>query len=125
MSEDTPRTYVVRFTLRAAADIDAAHARFVDFSGEEIADEWKAGLFDAVAPLSTIPHRQIAPENSRFQQEVRQLIYRRRTGSVAYRILFTIIDSQADAPYIRILHVRHGSARPITRAEARDMEANG
>lgn len=125
MSEEMPRIYGLRFTPRAAADIDAAHARFMELSSEELADEWKAGLFDAVAPLSTMPHRQIAPENARFQQEVRQLIYRRRMGSVAYRILFTIMESQEDAPYVRILHVRHGSARPMTRAEARDIEAGG
>lgn len=124
MNEEIPRTYAVRFTPRAAADIDAAHARFLELFGEELADEWKAGLFDAVAPLSTTPHRQVAPENTRFQQEVRQIIYRRRTDSVAYRILFTIVVTEEDAPHIRILHVRHGSARPITRAEARNMEAN-
>jgi len=125
MREDTPRTYSLRFTPRAAADIDAAHARFAELSSEELADEWKAGLFEAVAPLSTMPHRQIAPENARFRQEVRQLIYRRRTGSIAYRILFTVIEAQEDAAHVRILHVRHGSSRPLTRAEARDIEASG
>lgn len=66
MREDTPRTYSLRFTPRAAADIDAAHARFAELSSEELADEWKAGLFEAVTPLSTLPHRQIAPEMPAF-----------------------------------------------------------
>lgn len=71
-----------------------------------------------------MPHRQIAPEQARFRQEIRQIIYRRRAGSVAYRVLYTIVEAEDDAPYVRILHVRHGSARPITRAEARELEAD-
>jgi len=121
MSEETTH-YALRFTPRAAADIDAAHARFMEMVNEEIADEWKAGLFEAVAPLAMMPQRQIAPERVRFRQEVRQIIYRRRAGSVAYRVLYIIVESEDDAPYVRILHVRHGSARPITRAEARELE---
>ena len=122
MSEE-PRFYALRITPRAAADIDAAHARFVELTDEEIADDWKAGLLEAVAPLAFMPHRQIAPEQARFQQEIRQIIYRRRTGSVAYRVLFTIVEEKDDASYVRILHVRHGAARPITRAEAKEIEA--
>lgn len=123
MSEETPH-YALRFTPRAAADIDATHARFMELLDEELADEWKAGLFEAVAPLATMPHRQIAPEQARFRQEIRQIIYRRRAGSVAYRVLYTIVEAEDDAPYVRILHVRHGSARPITRAEARELETD-
>ena len=123
MSQETPH-YALRFTPRAAADIDAAYDRFVEMLDQEIADEWKAGLFEAVAPLSTMPHHQIAPERTRFRQEVRQIIYRRRTGSVAYRVLYLIVEAEEDAPFVRILHVRHGSARPITRAEARELEAD-
>ena len=123
MSQETPH-YALRFTPRAAADIDAAHDRFVEILDQEIADEWKAGLFEAVAPLSIMPHRQIAPERTRFRQEVRQIIYRRRTGSVAYRVLYIIVEAEEDAPFVRILHVRHGAARPITRAEARELEAD-
>jgi len=96
----------------------------MELSDKELADEWKAGLFEAVAPLATMPHRQIAPEQVRFRQEIRQIIYRRRAGSVAYRVLYTIVEAEDDAPYIRILHVRHGSARPITRAEARELETD-
>ena len=123
MSQDTPKSYALRFTPRASADIDAAHARFTAIKGEELADEWKAGLLEAVAPLAAMPHRQIAPEQARFQQEIRQIVYRRRTGAVAYRILFTIGEAKEDAPFVRILHVRHGAARAMTRAEAREIEA--
>jgi plasmid stabilization system protein ParE len=120
--EEPFRTYALRFTPRARADVDTAHARLMELAGEKVADEWQAGLFAAIATLATTPRRQIAPESARFQQEVRQLVYRRRPGSVAYRILYTIVETEEDAPYVRILHVRHGSARPITRAEARKIE---
>lgn len=123
MSDET-RVYALRLTPRAAADIDTAYARFVELTDEEIAGDWKAGLLEAMAPLAFMPHRQIAPEQARFKQELRQIVYRRRTGSVAYRVLFTIVDSEDDAPHVRILHVRHGAARPMTRAEAREIEAS-
>ena len=119
-----PRVYAVRFTPRARADVDAAHTRFVALVGEAIADEWLTGLFDAAATLATMPRRALAPEDARFTTEVRHLVYRRRPASVAYRILFTIVESQEDAPFVRILHVRHGAARPITRAEAREIETD-
>lgn len=122
MSEE-PHFYALRITPRAAADIDAAYARLVELTDVEIADDWKAGLLEAVAPLAFMSHRQIAPEQARFQQEIRQIIYRRRTGSVAYRVLFTIVEEKDDASYVRVLHVRHGAARPITRAEAKEIEA--
>lgn len=121
--EEPLRVYALRFTSRARSDIDAAYDRFLELSGEDIADEWKVGLFEAVAKLATMPHRRIALENSRFQQTVRQVVYRRRSGSIPYRILFTVVETEDDAPYVRILHVRHGSAHPISRAEAHDIEA--
>lgn len=78
---------------------------------EEMADEWQSGLFDAISTLASSPRRfATAPENARFRQELRQLIYRRRIGSVAYRILFAIIETPDDAPLVRVLHVRHGAA---------------
>ncbi len=121
MSEE-PRVYALRITPRAAAEIDAAHARFAELVDDEIADDWKAGLLEAIAPLAFMPHRQIAPEQSRFKEEIRQIVYRRRTGSVAYRVLFTIVEAADDAPFVRIIHVRHGAAKRMTRAEAKEIE---
>ncbi len=123
--EETSRPYALRFTQRALHDMDSAHAHFMESAGAEVADEWRIGLLDAVATLATMPRRQeAAPESRRFKQEVRQLIYRRRLGSVAYRILFTIHEeSGGDPPMVLVIHLRHGAARPITRAEARELEA--
>ena len=92
--------------------------------GEQIADAWRDGLGEAIATLATWPRRcPIVPESSRFRNEVRQLLYRRTASSVAYRILFTVQDDSPDGPVVVILALRHGSARPITRAEAREIEA--
>lgn len=122
-AEEAPRRYALRISARARDDIEAAATRFVELSGAQVANEWKDGLYEAIASLATTPRRQVAPENNRFRQEVRQLVYRRRPGAPAYRVLFTIREPEDDAPYVRILHVRHGARRPITRAEAHAIEA--
>lgn len=119
-----PPTYALRLTQRALADIDAAHARFVELTEEAIADEWKDGLFDAIARLATVPGRQVIPESARFSQEIRQILYRRPGSRVAYRVLFTALASSPDGPIVTIIAVRHGAARPITRAEAQAIEAD-
>jgi len=123
--EEADRVYAVRLDPRARADVDAAHTRFAEISGDAVADEWQNGLFAAIATLARLPRRQlVAPENRHFRREVRQLVYRRRPGSVAYRVLFTIKPDAADeAPFVYVVHVRHGAARPMTRAEARKIAA--
>lgn len=119
---EAPHVYALRISARARADIEEAAMRFANLSGEQVANEWRDGLYEAIRPLATTPRRQVAEESLRFRQEVRQLVYRRRPGAVAYRILFTIREPEEDAPYVRILHVRHGAQRPVTRAEARAIE---
>jgi len=37
--------------------------------------------------------------------------------------MFAVLEDGPDGPVVTILALRHGAARPITRAEARDMEA--
>jgi len=97
-----------------------------ELAGPEVARNWYIGLFDAFATLSQNPRRQaIIAENSRFRREVRQLLYRRTTAGPIWRLLFTVVDGEYDAPTVNLLHVRHGAQRPITRAEARQIEAQG
>lgn len=123
LDDELPASYALRLTPFARTDIEAIEDRFGEIEGDEIAKEWKEGLLDAIATMATTPRRfPLAPENAQFQQKVQSLTYRRRAGSVAYRILFTIVEEQEDTPFVRILHVRHGAARPITRAEARQIE---
>lgn len=63
---------------------------------------WFLNLERAIQSLSQFPERcSLAPENSRFPFEVRQLLYGRRPH--VYRVLFSI---EQDVVYI--LHIRHG-----------------
>ncbi len=119
-----PPVYALRFTNRALADLDAAHARFVDMAGQGVADGWQDGLFDAIAGLATTPGHSVAPEAARFRQDVRQMLYRRRGSRVAYRVLFTVQASGLDGPVVTILTLRHGAMQPITRSEAQAIEAD-
>jgi plasmid stabilization system protein ParE len=106
-------------------DIDAAYVRFAEVVSETAANEWRDGLIDALSELARFPRRcPLAPEP--FQREVRQHLYRRPYSRVAYRILFTIIgdqDESSDPPTVIILHLRHASARPVTAAQAREIES--
>lgn len=79
--------------------------RSPDFAGR-----WQAGLEKAIQSLEVFPTRCArAPESDSFDVDVRQLIYS------GYRILFTCLDADGDGAddTIRILHVRHGSRRPL------------
>ncbi len=55
MSE--PEKYALRIHRQAAADIDEAHARLADFSGELYADAWQDGLGEVIATLATLSKR--------------------------------------------------------------------
>lgn len=66
-----------------------ATARFTEFAGEGIAREWQQGLYAQLARAAVGPRQfALAPERAQFTQEVRQIIYRRTAGAVAYRLLF-------------------------------------
>ena len=68
-------------------------------------------LDDAFASLAEFPERcPIAPENARFNFEVRQLLYGRKPR--LYRILFTI-----EADTVHVLHIRHGRRKPVAPTE--------
>ncbi len=123
--DDEPlRVYGLRFSDRALAHIDAARARLSEVSSQDAADAWKEGLLDEVSALATLPLRYAAPaEAARFRGNVRQLLYRRSGSRAIYRLLFAVLDDGPDGPVVTILALRHGAARPITRAEAKDMEA--
>lgn len=91
-------------------------------TGAEVGRAWYDGLRSAIALLSQNPRRHaIISENQRFRREVRQFLYRRTPRGAAWRILFTV---QEDAPTVSILHVRHAAQKPITQAEARQIEFN-
>ncbi len=123
--DETPLLYTLRFAERARRDLDAATVRYAEAVTPEAAVAWREGLYQALASLTSFPRRcPLAPD--RFWGEVRQLIYRHPGSSLSHRILFaTVREEQGalDAPAVVILHVRHGAARAITRAEARRIES--
>jgi plasmid stabilization system protein ParE len=108
--------YALRFTFAARADIDEERVRLAAIVGEEAANSWRAGLLEAISTLATLPQRCIvAQEDVLFPEAVvRQFLYRRRRGSAAYRVLFTIHEYPDDAPFVRVQHVRHAAQAPLT-----------
>ena len=89
------------------------------------ADNWRDGLKTTIAGLATNP-RRYPLTSERFRREVRQVLYRRGGSKTTYRVLYTITSEENQAPEpptVTILHVRHAAMRPITRAEARQLES--
>ena len=115
--------YAIRLHPKAATDIDEAHRQLLAFSGEEFADDWQDGLRAAISSLATLSKRRpLADENRLFQNDVWVYTYQFRKSRVIYRVLFEAVEKDEDAPYIHVLHIRHASRKPMTRAEAREIE---
>ena len=86
----------------ASAEIEQAFLWIADYN-RDAAVKWFHGIQEAIQGLETFPERcSRAPENDAFKENIRQLIYGRRSGR--YRIFFTI---RRDTVYV--LHVRHGA----------------
>ena len=47
----------------------------------------------------------------------------RRGGSSTYRVIFAVQEEGMDGPTVLVLAVRLSAAKPITGAEAREIEA--
>lgn len=127
MSDEPPQTWAVRFTRRAREDARAAWEFYAQASGEAVADLWQQGLEDAAASLARLPSRvPFAPEAALFgPPPVHRLIYRRSPGGPAHHIYFRIFDADLaplDAPFVRILAIRHAAMSPLTEDEAQAME---
>lgn len=111
--------YLVEFTEPALLEADAAYLWFSEHMGLEYAIRWYEGLFLAAEELSSLPRTNaIAPENDIYDVEVRRLLYygpSGRRGRNVYRVLFHIIEPQADEAegVVRILHVWHGTKDPL------------
>ena len=118
-------SFRLRLTERAHRSLNEATIYFAETASPDIAVAWREGFYAVLTPLSEAPRRfPRAPEP--FRREVRQVTYRRPGSRVVYRVLFTIIgeeEGSPDAPTVLILLVRHGAARPLTRAEMRQIES--
>jgi plasmid stabilization system protein ParE len=103
-------TYTVIVQPPARRDMEAAY-RYIHERAPRTAEHWFAGLEKAIASLDMFPNRcGIASESREFDETIRQLLYGKRKG--IYRVLFVVRDDT-----VRILHVRHGARRPMSRDE--------
>lgn len=116
--------WAIRLTKRARADAEAAEERIAEIAGEDIAEAWGKGLETETAKLAELPTRwPIAEEDKLFRESVRRMLYRRTPSGPVYRILFVLRESPDDAPTVAIIHIRHAAQKPMTRKEARGIEA--
>jgi plasmid stabilization system protein ParE len=99
----------VETSARAAEDADLILEWLVSQHAGDSGLRWFLALEDAIASLANFPQRcPLAPENSEFPFEVRQLLYGRKPH--VYRILFTI-----EGETVHVLHIRHGRGRPLSK----------
>ncbi len=123
---DAPLKYALRLREYALRDINAAYVRLAEEMSIDIANQWRDGLMRAIGELATMPRRcPLVPE--RFRREVRHRLYQRPGSQAKFRILFDITGEQEtslEPPSVNVIHVRYASARPITRAQIREIEAD-
>ena len=100
-------TFRIEVSAQAERDADAILEWLQSEYAGETGARWFRELGNAIESLSKFPERcPLAPENSLFPFEVRQLFYGNRPH--VYRILFTI---ESDRVYV--LHIRHGRRQPV------------
>jgi plasmid stabilization system protein ParE len=121
---EMPVTFVLRIAPRAARDFDAALVRIADLEGDEAAKQWAEGFRNFFATLAMNPRRYVlAPDAGAMSGEVRNVTYRRAEGNVPYRLIYRVTEKPEGSPSVQLLHIRHGAARPLTRKETREIEA--
>jgi len=111
-------SYQVEFTDVADMEVENI-LLWIMGRAPERAERWQGGLEKAVASLEEFPGRCVlVPEVSTPERQVRQLLYG------AYRLLFTLLDTNGDGDLdtVRILHVRHGSQKPIMQQDSEENE---
>lgn len=76
--------YRIEISSVAEAEADSAFLRLSQIVSPTRANQWYAGLLQAIESLSQMPKRcPLARENEYFSQEIRQLLYGR--GRNSYR----------------------------------------
>jgi plasmid stabilization system protein ParE len=96
--------YAVIVQPPARLDIESAYLYIRD-RAPLATERWLEGIEKAILSLDQFPRRcPLAPESKEFPEEIRQMLYGRRTGK--YRVLFVIRGQE-----VRVLHVRHGARR--------------
>ncbi len=104
--------YDVLVTELAEADVDNIFQRLLLRSPDK-AVQFREGIDSAFASPAEMPKRcAVAPDNNQREHPMRQLVHRQ--GGTAYRILFSVFDSQDNTPgLVRVLRVRHGSQQHL------------
>ena len=100
-------TFRVETTAAAEQDADAILDWLLSQHAGDAGMRWFLALQEAIASLAEFPERcPLAPENSVFPFEVRQLLY----GHIphVYRVLFTV-----EGETVYVLHIRHARRRPL------------
>lgn len=96
--------YRVSLTARAVKDLDNIF-QFVQAEQSGKAAIWFNGLHEALASLSSMPHRAPAiPENP----TLRHLLYGDKPN--VYRVIYLIDDAKKT---VTILTIRHGARGPL------------
>ena len=122
---EQPVIWAIRPTARADAEIVAASAYFAKSAGIETGRAWLKGIKEEIAKLAQLPTRwPVAEEDKLFREQVRRMLYRRTPGGPAHRILFVLRENPDDAPTVTIIPVRHAAQKPMTRKEAKEIEAS-
>jgi len=126
MSEEpseADQVWSLRLTQRARTDIETAYVSLSERISVNFADTWQEGLEEAIASLSRLPERCLAaPEADYFPPPlVRQLLYRRAKSKLIYRVLFRLHEDANDAPFVRLIAVRHSGQAPINEEEAKQI----
>ncbi len=110
----TARDTLLRERTRQAETISPAHA-----------DAWYADMLAVLRSLATYPERcPVAPEDALVAGvTVRQRLHAQRRG-LAWRLLFTVHDADADdPPAVRVHHIRHSAQSPLTTWPASDRDS--
>jgi len=134
-SPQPPRAWSVRFTPHATDEALEAAARWAELNAPETSGEerqqralaWYAGMEAAAGTLATNPRRfAVRERESRLLGlQVHALLHRHTAGGGgggAYHAFYQVEDDTPDVPRVTILHVRHAARRPLTRAEAREIQ---
>ena len=120
--------YPLEFLPYAATGVNEAALYVYDNCGVDdpltYASSFRTGLMLAIVSLTTLPGRYpIAPEAKFFPAPpVRVMPY--RYGGLVWRVLFRVYEANAsDAARVEVIAVRHGAQKPLTRKDARTIDA--
>ena len=99
----------------ALGELEEAYCWIAERSPENAA-RWFNRFLDALDTLNEHPQRcGLAPENDYVEQEIRQLLYGKRSG--VYRALFTVREQE-----VRVLHIRHAARKTMTPDELSEQQ---